>query len=118
MATMQLFNGETTYGTKERKKVLTSILRVRNIQQGTERLVEMRGHGKLYPYSDLETLCEKLLCEFSFVGCSNSFASAFSKLSTHNPLEIAKPQSPTAVASVAVQNLFALGPASAGTTSA
>ncbi len=28
MATMQLFNGETTYGTKERKKVLTSILRV------------------------------------------------------------------------------------------
>ena len=52
MATMQLFNGETTYGTKERKKVLTSILRVRNTQQGmkfcpraaTERLVEMRGH--------------------------------------------------------------------------
>ena len=126
MATMQLFNSETTYGTKERKKVLTSILRVRNTQQGmkfcpraaTERLVEMRGHGKLYPYSDLETLCEKLLCEFSFVGCSNSFAAAFSKLSTHNPLEIAKPQSPTAVASVAVQNLFALGPASGGTTSA
>jgi hypothetical protein len=71
MATMQLFDGETTYTTKERKEALQSILRVSNAHESTkfcpraetERVVQMRGLGKLYPYSDLEALCEKLLCE-------------------------------------------------------
>jgi hypothetical protein len=69
MATMQLFDGETTYKTEERKDALRTILRVRNEgtkfcpRAETERLVEMRGLGKLYPYSDLEAVCEKLLSE-------------------------------------------------------
>jgi hypothetical protein len=124
MATMQLFNGETTYGTEERKKALRSILHVRKTHQGTkfcpravtERLVEMRGNGKLYPYSDLETLCEKLLCEISFD--ENYFAARFSKWYMQNQLEKAKPESHTAVASVAAQNLFAIRPASVVSTPA
>ena len=69
MATIQLFDGETTYVTKERKEALRTILRVPKDgtkfcpRAETERLVEMRGLAKLYPYSDLEAVCEKLRCE-------------------------------------------------------
>jgi len=71
MASMQLFSGESTYATEERKQALKLLLRVCKTNQGetfcprteAERIVEMRGLKKLYPYSDLEALCEKLLCE-------------------------------------------------------
>ena len=71
MATVQLFDGETTYKTNERKEALRSLLRVPNAngdvtfcpRAETERLVEMRGLGKKYPYSDLESTCEFLLSE-------------------------------------------------------
>lgn len=69
MATIQLFGGETTYITKERKEALRTILCIPKdgtkfcLRAETERLVKMRGLAKLYPYSDLEAVCEKLLCE-------------------------------------------------------
>jgi len=71
MASLQLFAGESTYATEERKYALQSMLRVHQTKGGVrfcprteaERIVEMRGLGKFYPYSDLEALCEKMLCE-------------------------------------------------------
>ncbi|KAL7529300.1 hypothetical protein ACHAXR_002884 [Thalassiosira sp. AJA248-18] len=71
MASLQLFAGESTYATEERKEALKSLLRARQTNMGekfcprteAERMVEMRGQGKTFPYSDLETLCEQLLCE-------------------------------------------------------
>lgn len=71
MASLQLFAGESTYTTVERKEALKFVLRVCQTKGGlrfcprteTERIVQMRGHGKMYPCSDLEALCEKLLCE-------------------------------------------------------
>lgn len=71
MASLQLFAGESTYATEERKYALHSMLRVRQTKGGArfcprteaERIVEMRGLGKFYPYSELEALCEKMLCE-------------------------------------------------------
>ncbi|KAL7553023.1 hypothetical protein ACHAWF_016264 [Thalassiosira exigua] len=71
MASLQLFSGESTYATEDRKEALKSLLRVRKTKEGArfcprtaaESLVEMRGLLKMFPYSDLEALCEKLLCE-------------------------------------------------------
>ena len=70
MASLQLFAGETSYETEKRKEALKSILRIRKSSEAlfcpraeTERLVEMRGLAKLYPYSVLEAVGNELLCE-------------------------------------------------------
>lgn len=67
MASLQLFAGECSYATKERKEALKSMLRVRKAgfcpRAESERMVEMRGLGKLYPYSDIEKVSDLLLCE-------------------------------------------------------
>ena len=71
MVSLQLFAGESTYATEGRKEALKSLLRVCQSKEGAKfcpsteagRIVEMRGLGKTYPYSDLEALCEQLMCE-------------------------------------------------------
>ena len=65
MSSLQLFAGETTYATDERRNALKSILRLENVCPMTQakQFVEIRGKEKLFPYSDLETICEQLLCE-------------------------------------------------------
>jgi hypothetical protein len=68
MSSMQLFAGEARYLTDTRRDALKSLLRPclkTNSCPLTEarRFVEMRGNEKLFPYSDLEKVCEQLLCE-------------------------------------------------------
>lgn len=65
MSSLQLFAGETTYVTEERRNTLKSILRLVNVCPMTQakQFVEIRGKDKLFPYSDLEMICEQLLCE-------------------------------------------------------
>mmetsp|Transcript_8716 Transcript_8716/g.18668 ORF Transcript_8716/g.18668 Transcript_8716/m.18668 type:complete len:85 (+) Transcript_8716:170-424(+) len=65
------FSGDASYATAERKEALKSILRV--AKQGedddycpktqAEEMLEMRGNGNMFSYSDLEKLCVELLCE-------------------------------------------------------
>ncbi|KAL3804145.1 hypothetical protein HJC23_013664 [Cyclotella cryptica] len=71
MSSLQLFSGETIFATNLRKCALKSLLRVsRKISDhefcpltAARHLVEIRGNGKLFHYSDLESICQQLLCE-------------------------------------------------------
>ena len=73
LASLQLFAGETTYGTEERRDALKRLLfnkkRLRtgsNISSASgepEHLVEMRGFLHLLPYSDLEKVCTEIATE-------------------------------------------------------
>lgn len=71
MASLQFFSGDASYATAERKKSLKSILRVAKRgedddycpQTQAEEMLEMRGNGNMFSYSDLEKLCVELLCE-------------------------------------------------------
>lgn len=71
MSSLQLFAGETTFTTDLRKDALKLLLRVGQEKNGerfcpltaARNLAEIRGNGKLFHYSDLETVCQQLLCE-------------------------------------------------------
>ena len=71
MTSLQLFAGDLTYATEERKDALKTLLRVLQKEEGrrfcplteARNLVDMRNNQKLFPYSDLEKVCEQLLCE-------------------------------------------------------
>ncbi|KAL7465647.1 hypothetical protein ACHAXS_005974 [Conticribra weissflogii] len=71
MASLQFFSGDASYATAERKEALKSILRVAKQgenddycpQTHAEEMLEMRGNGNMFSYSDLEKLCVQLLCE-------------------------------------------------------
>jgi hypothetical protein len=68
MSSMQLFAGEPRYLTDTRINALKSILRPCLKAKScplteARRFVEMRGNEKLFPYSELEIVCEQLLCE-------------------------------------------------------
>lgn len=58
IACMELFNGETSYPSTERRLALAAMLAIEEASGAPRRLVELRGLDHMYEKSDLESVCD------------------------------------------------------------